>query len=81
MADETLVRPAPTPTPAAEAAEIRAWRADKVRRLPRRARIWTWRLVAFCVGTVVLLFVVGEVLTFATSSIKNATHATVPRQR
>ena len=49
-----------------EAAEIRAWRADKVRRLPRRARRWTLRLIFLCVAGLLLLGALSGVMTLAT---------------
>lgn len=63
-----------------EAAEIRAWRVDKIRRLPRRARIWALRLVVLGVGGLVLLGILSTVVTFATTTIvHSAAHA--PRQK
>lgn len=64
-----------------EAAEISAWRADKARRLPRRARIWALRLAVLCVGSIVVLGVLGEVVTFVTTTIVHSIWAAAPRQK
>lgn len=64
-----------------EAAEVRAWRVDKARRLPRRARLWAVRMVMLCVGGLVLLGILGGVVTFATGTLVHSMTANAPRQK
>ena len=86
MVDETIVWPAPQPAApsasALEAAEVRAWRVDKVRQLSRRAGLWVWRLLALCVGAALLFVVLDQVLTSATAPTgRGAVHTSAPRQK
>ena len=59
-----------------EAAEIRAWRMEKVRRWPRRARVLAVRIFVVGICAVLLLVVLGQVVTFTTTQI--VTRSSVP---
>lgn len=79
MADEMAA--VPPPQSRLEAAEIRAWRADRVRRLPRRARILAWRLVAVCVCALLVLGALGEVVPLLTTTVAGGLQSDVPHQK
>ena len=64
-----------------EAAEISAWRKDKARRLPRRARTLALRIAVLGVGGLVLLGVLGEVVTFATTTMVHSMSGGAPHQK
>lgn len=81
MSDETIAQPTAPAASRLEAEEVRAWRIEKVRRLPRRARQWTWRVLAFGAGAVLLLAVLGQAVTLVPKSVGGATHASAPRQK
>jgi hypothetical protein len=66
---------------ALETAEISAWRADKKRQWPRRARLWAVRIVALAVGAVVTLGVLGAITTFTTNTLVHSMSAGTPRQK
>ncbi len=81
MADETIVKPEAPQTAGLEAAEIRAWRKDRVRRLPRRATVWTLRIVALCVGVLLLFVVLAPVLTVTSDTVSHTSRADGPHQK
>lgn len=64
-----------------EAAEIRAWRADRVRRLPRRARILAWRVLAVCICALLVLGALGQVVPLLTTTVAGNLQSGVPRQK
>ncbi|HTY66323.1 MAG TPA: hypothetical protein VMH36_06715 [Alphaproteobacteria bacterium] len=68
-------------TPRDEAAEIRAWRAEKVRRWPRRAWIFALRIVAVCICAVVALVVLEQAISFTTTSVHGVSRDSAPHQK
>jgi energy-coupling factor transporter transmembrane protein EcfT len=80
MAGDTGARADGRASPRAEAAEIRAWRLEKVRRWPRRARILAMRIVAVCVCALLALVVLEQVISFTTTSTQGVSRSPAPHQ-
>ncbi len=81
MAEETGGKADTRASPRAEAAEIRAWRAEKVRRWPRRARILAIRVVAVCICALLALVVLEQVISFTTTSTQGLSRSSAPHQQ
>jgi hypothetical protein len=80
-AEETGGRSEARAIPRDEAAEIRAWRVEKVRRWPGRALVFALRLVAVCICAALALVVLGEAISFTTTSIHGVSRDSAPRQK
>lgn len=64
-----------------EAAEVRAWRIEKVRRWPRLIRVFGLRILVVCVAVVAVLFVLGQVLPLTTPTMtKGVARSSAPHQ-
>ena len=63
-----------------EAAEVRAWRFEKVRRWPRRVRTFGLRIFVICLSAVVVFYVLGQVLPLTTTATKGVARSSVPHQ-
>ena len=81
MAEDTGGRAAGSVSPRAEAAEIRAWRLEKVRRWPRRVRVLAVRIVAVCVCALLALVVLEQVISFTTTSTQGVSRSSIPHQK
>lgn len=80
-AGETGRRADDRAAPRAEAAEIWAWRVEKVRRWPRRVRILAVRLVVVCICAVLALVVLEQVISVATTSMQGASRSNAAHQK
>jgi hypothetical protein len=81
MAEETGGQAESRTLPRDEAAEIRAWRVEKVRRWPRRAWTLAIRLVAVCIFAVLMLVVLGQVISLTSTSTQGVSRSSAPHQR
>ncbi len=80
-ADETGGRSESRATPRDEAAEIRAWRAEKVRRWPRLAWTFAIRILAVCICAAVALVVLEQAISFTTTSVHGVSRDSAPHQK
>jgi len=81
MAEGTGGRAERHALPHDEAGEIRAWRVEKVRRWPRRARIFAIRIVAVCIFAVVALVVLEQLISLTSMSTQGVSHSSAPHQK
>jgi len=81
MAEETTARVESETSARAETAEIRAWRVDKVRGWPRRARTLAVRIVALCIFAALALVVLGQAISLTTSATRGVSGASAPHQK